>query len=166
MAQALVALRRQNVNYALSASFPKLKAVAVTFYDNVVELQKQSNEACFEFISQGEASPAVVALLQNSPHVARLQAQMTAVFEAIADGRAIARVYPHPYDADYAALRSDLARRGWTQSDFQLFNDLARAGPAKVCQLVRDMFAAQLAIKDGDRQLRLLVDSLKPVLAG
>ena len=51
----------------------------------------------------------------------------------------------------------------------QLFSDeraLARAGPEKVCQLVHDWFAAQLALKDPDMQLRLLVDSLKPVVAG
>ena len=58
---------------------------------------------------------------------------------------------------------------GWSQTDWQLFSDeraLARAGPEKVCQLVHDWFAAQLAIKDPDMQLRLLVDSLKPVVAG
>ena len=46
----------------------------------------------------------------------------------------------------------------------QLFSDeraLARATPDKVCQLVHDWFAAQLAIKDQDMQLRLLVDSLQ-----
>jgi hypothetical protein len=50
-----------------------------------------------------------------------------------------------------------------------LFSDekaLARANPAKVCQLVHDWFAAQLGLKDADMQLRLLVDSLKPVVAG
>jgi hypothetical protein len=50
-----------------------------------------------------------------------------------------------------------------------LFSDeraLAHAGAAKVCQMVKDWFAAQLAIKDADMQLRLLVDSLKPVVAG
>jgi hypothetical protein len=31
---------------------------------------------------------------------------------------------------------------------------------------VHDWFAAQLALKDADMQLRLLVDSLKPVVAG
>jgi hypothetical protein len=108
MARALVALRRQNFTYALAASFPELNAVARTFYENVVELQKQSNDACFEFISQGEASSTVVALLQGSLHVARLQAQMTAVFEAIADGRTAARVYPQPRKSDYDALASDL----------------------------------------------------------
>jgi hypothetical protein len=169
MAKALVALRRQNVNYALSASFPRIKAVAVTFYDNVVGLQKQSSEACFDFISQGEASPTIVGLLRGSPHVARLQAQLTAVFEAIADGRATPRVYPQPHKTDYDALASDLTHRGWTQADMQLFSDeraLAHAGAAKVCQMVQDWFAAQLAVSDQDMQLRLLVDSLKPVVAG
>jgi hypothetical protein len=169
MARALVALRRQNVSYALAASFPKLKAVATTFYENIIELQKQSSDACFEFISQGEASSTVVTLLQGSPHVARLQAQLTAVFEAIADGRAAARVYPQPRKTDYDALANDLTQRGWTQADMQLFSDeraLAHAGSAKVCQMVHDWFAAQLAIKDADMQLRLLVDSLKPVVAG
>ena len=70
-------------------------------------------------------------------------------------------------DAD--ALAGDLAKLGWTQADMQLFSDeraLSRAPPEKVCQLVHDWFAAQLAIKDQDIQLRLLVDSLKPVVAG
>ena len=125
MARALMALRRQNFTYALAASFPKLKAVATTFYANLVELQKQSNDACFEFISHGEASSTVVALLQGSPHVAHLQAQLTAVFEAIADGRTAARVYPQPRKSDYDALASDLTQRGWTQADMQLFR---RAG--------------------------------------
>ena len=60
-------------------------------------------------------------------------------------------------------------KRGWTQADMQLFSDeraLSRAPPEKVCQLVTDWFAAQLDIKDQDIQLRLLVDSLKPVVAG
>ena len=51
----------------------------------------------------------------------------------------------------------------------QLFTDaraLARASPEKVCQLVHDWFAAHLDIKDPDMQLRLLVESIKPVVAG
>jgi hypothetical protein len=50
----------------------------------------------------------------------------------------------------------------------RLFSDeraLAHAGAAKVCQMVQDWFAAQLAITDPDMQLRLLIDSLKPVVA-
>ncbi len=169
MARGLVALRRQNVNHALAASFPRLKAVASTFYENLVALRKLGGDACFEFISRGEASAAVVAMLQGSEQAPLLQAQMTAVFEAIADGRKTARVYPQPRKTDYDALAADLTKLGWAPADMELFSDeraLARATPAKVCQLVHDWFAAQLAIKDQDMQLRLLVDSLKPVVAG
>jgi hypothetical protein len=169
MAKELVVLRRKNVDQALSASFAKLKAVALTFYDNVVGLQKQSNDACFAYISQGEATTASVALLRGSPHVARLQAQLTAEFEAIADGRSTPHLHPKPDNSDYGALASELLRRGWTQADMQLFADqhaLAHAGAAKVCQMVRDWYAAQLAISDPDMQLRLLVNSLKPLFTG
>ena len=61
MARAVVALRRKEVSNALSAGFPQLRAVASTFYENLVLLRKLSSEACFEFISQGEASPTVVS---------------------------------------------------------------------------------------------------------
>jgi hypothetical protein len=169
VARALVLLRRQNAAGALAAGFPQLKAVASTFYDNLVQLRKHSIEACFAFISQGEASPLIVSLTQNPAHATYLQAQLTAVFEAIADGRKSARVYPQPRKSDYDALSADLTKLGWTEADMQLFSDeraLARAAPGKVCQLVHDWFAAQLAIKDPDMQLRLLVDSLKPVVAG
>ncbi len=169
VARGLVTLRRQNVNHALAAGFPQLKAVASTFYENLVQLRKESADACFEFISQGEASPTVVSLLQGSAHTAHLQAQLTAVFEAIADGRKAVRSYPQPGKSDYDALQADLSKLGWTPADMQLFSDekaLARASHEKVCQLVQDWFAAQLAIKDQDMQLRLLVDSLKPVVAG
>ena len=134
-----------------------------------MQLGKYSNEACFEFISQGEASPDVVSLMQNPAYTAHLQAQVIAVFEAIADGRKAARAYPQPRKTDYDTLAADLAKLGWSQGDLQLFSDeraLARAGPEKVCQLVHDWFAAQLELKDADMQLRLLVDSLKPIVAG
>jgi hypothetical protein len=169
MARALVALRRQEVGNALGAGFPQLKAVASTFYENLVQLRKYSSEACFEFISMGEAGPLVVSLMQNPAYTAHLQAQVVAVFDAIADGRKAARAYPQPRKTDYDALAADLTKRGWSQADLQLFSDeraLARAGPEKVCQLVHDWFAAQLALKDPDMQLRLLVDSLKPIVAG
>jgi len=169
MARALVALRRQNASHALAASFPNLKAVAASFYENLVQLRKHSVEACYEFISQGEAGPTVVCLMRDPAHAGHLQAQLTDVFEAIADGRQAARVYPQPRKTDYDTLAADLTRRGWSQADLQLFSDeraLSRAGPEKVCQLVHDWFGAQLAIKDPDMQLRLLVDSLRPVVAG
>jgi hypothetical protein len=68
---------------------------------------------------------------------------------------------------DYDALASDLTQRGWTLADMQLFSDeraLGHAGAAKVCEMVKDWFAALLGIKDTDMQLRLLVDSVKPVV--
>jgi len=169
MGRALVALRRQQTDNALSASLPSLKRIASTFYDNIAELRKQSTEACFAFISQGEASPVIVALLQGSPHTARLQTQLVSVFEAVADGRKLPRVYPKPRKTDYETLATALTSLGWSQADMQLFSDereLARAAPDKICQLVHDWFAAQLGLKDADVQLRLLVDSLRPVVAG
>jgi GYF domain 2 len=169
MGRALVTLRRQQTDNALSASLPNLKRIASTFYDNIAELRKQSTEACFAFISQGEASPLIVALLQGSPHAARLQTQLVSVFEAAADGRKLPRVYPKPRKTDYETLATALTSLGWSQADMQLFSDereLARAAPDKICQLVHDWFAAQLGLTDADVQLRLLVDSLRPVVAG
>ena len=96
MARALVELRRQQVEQrAVGQPAAAEGASPATFYDNLTQLRKHSDEACYEFISQGEASPTVVSLLQGSPHTAHLQAQLTAVFEAIADGRKTPRVYPH-----------------------------------------------------------------------
>jgi len=169
-AQALVALRRQNLSGALSASIPRVRLVASTFFENLAELRKTSDAACFEFIARGEASPAIVQMLQGSPQVSRLQAQMVAVYEAIADGRKSPRAYPSPKREDYEKLAADLQQRyNWTQMDLQLFTNeqaLSQASQGKVCQLVHDWFAAQLDVKDADMQVRLLVDSLKPVVAG
>jgi hypothetical protein len=169
LARALVGLRRQQADNALAASLPRLKMIASTFFDNLVQLRAQSVDACYEFISHGEASPLVVSLLQGSAQTANLQAQLAAVFEAVAEGRKTPRVYPQPKKSDYDALAADLSKRGWSQEDMQLFSDeraLAKAPPEKVCQLVHDWFAVQLAISDPEMQLRLLADSLKPVVAG
>ena len=169
LARALVGLRRQNAKHALAADVPQLKSVARTFYDNLAQLRKHSSEACFALISQGEASPVIVSLMQSPTHAALLQAQMTAVFEAIADGRKKVRSYPEPRRTDYDALKADLIKRGWSEADLRLFTDagaLARASPEKVCQLVHDWFAAHFEIKDPDMQLRLLVETIKPVIGG
>jgi hypothetical protein len=169
LAAAVMALRRQHASHALAASFPRLKAVASSFQTNLERLRRHSPQACYEFISKGEASPTVVALMQSPAHAAYLQAQLTDVFEAIADGRKSPRVYPQPRKADYDALAADLTRRGWSQADLRTFTDeraLSSAGPEKVCQMVNDWFAAQLGMSDPDMQLRLLVDSLRPVVAG
>jgi hypothetical protein len=169
MARKLVELRRQQVANALSATLPRLNVVATAFYNNLAKLRQQGTDACFAFISQGEAHPMVVAMLQGSEHTMHLQAQLTAVFEAIADGRKQPRVYPQPRQADYDLLATELTKRGWTQADMQLFSDeraLAKAAPEKVCQMVHDWFAAQLELGNPDAQMRLLVESLRPVVAG
>ena len=169
IAKKLVELRRQQVANALSATLPKLNLVATAFYQNLAKLKAQGTDACFAFISQGEAHPMVVAMLQGSQHTAHLQAQLTAVFEAIAEGRKQPRVYPQPRQADYDLLAADLTKRGWTQADMQLFSDeraLAQAAPAKVCQMVHDWFATQLELGNAEAKMRLLVESLRPVVAG
>jgi hypothetical protein len=43
---------------------------------------------------------------------------------------------------------------------------LGKATPQQVCRMVQDWFAAQIAIKDPASQLRLLLESLRPVVAG
>jgi hypothetical protein len=169
LARALVTLRRQQVDNALAAQMPNLKRVAAAFLDNLDRLRKTGSDACYSFISQGEPSPTIVGLLQGSEHVVSLQTQMVAIVEAISDGRRSPRVYAPPRQTDYDLLAADLGKLGWTNADLQLFSDeraLARAAPDKVCQLVYDWFAAQLAISDGEVQQRLLVDSLRPVVAG
>ena len=170
VARKLVELRRQQVANALSAPLPRLKTVATAFFDNLAQLRGRSTDACYGFISQGEANPAIVAMLQGSSnHTAYLQAQLTTVFEAIAEGRKQPRVYPQPRQTDYDKLAADLTKRGWTPEDMKLFSNeraLAQATPEKVCQMVHDWFAAQLSLSDPEAQMRLLVESLRPVVAG
>jgi hypothetical protein len=66
-------------------------------------------------------------------------------------------------------LANELRKRGWTPEDFQVLSSkqgLDQAEPDKVCQLVQEFFDAQLSLPDPEVQMRLLVDSLKPVLGG
>lgn len=169
VARKLVDLRRQQVANGLSAKLPLLKTVAAAYYDSLTRLRKYNPEACSGFIKQGEAEPLIVALLQGTEHTAYLQALATAVFEAIAEGRQVPRVHPRPSQAQYGMLASELTKRGWTQTDFQMLSSkqaMAQATPDKICQLVQDFFGAQLSLPDAEVQMRLLVDSLRPVFAG
>ena len=169
MAKSLVVLRRQNADAALQASVPRLKTMASTFVDNLARLKSLSVDACYGLISQGESSPVVVGLLRDPKHTAYLQNQLISVFEAIADGRKTPQPHEQPKKADYDVLATELKARGWTTADLTLFSDekaLAQAPPAKVCGMVEDWFRAQLSIKDPEVQTRLLVDALRPVVAG
>ncbi len=168
MTKAVVDLRRKHHAEALAAAPRRLKSIAASFVENLTRLSRQSTAACYGFISQGETSPAV-AELRSSDNKAALEAQLAVIFEAIADGRKSPQRHEQPRREDYDLLTAELAKRGWTPSDLQLFSDarsLARAAPEKVCQMVQDWFSAQLTVKDEAAQIRLLGEALKPVVAG
>jgi hypothetical protein len=62
-----------------------------------------------------------------------------------------------------------LEKRGWSNADMRLFSDsgtFAKTEPEKMCKMVIDWFQAQLDITDGEAQIRLISDALKPVIAG
>lgn len=169
MMTAVVALRRKHAGDALSATSAKLKVVAAAFAENLGRLRKTSVDACHGFISAGETSPAYLKMLDDPAHTGALQAQLTAVFDAVGEGRKVPRIYPQPKQTDYNLLVALLEARGWNDADMQLFSDsraFGKAEPEKVCKMVTDWFETQLEIKDADAQLRLLADALKPVVAG
>lgn len=169
MATKLRELRRQQVANGLSATKSLLKQVAVAFFDNLTKLRAHSAEACHGLIDGGEANPTIVALLQGSEFTPGLQAQLTAVFKAIAEGRRQPRVYPRPSQEEFQMLAKELYKMGWTQADMVLFGDekaLAKASPEKVCQLVHDFFKAQIEFQDEEIQMKLIINALRPVFAG
>lgn len=169
LVEKLVGLRRQYSDQALAASTPKLKSVANAFLGNLKALAAKSTDACYSFISQGETSPAVIAMMRSSEQSTAIQAQVAAIFEAIADGRKAPVQHSAPIKTDYDALADQLTKLGWSQTDLQLFADskaLAKAPPEKVCRMVQDWFSAHISIQDGEIQERLLVETLRPVVAG
>ena len=168
MTKAVMELRRKHQAEALAAGPGRLKSIAASFVDNLTRLSRLSTAACYGFISQGESSPAV-AELRTPDNKAALDAQLAIIFEAVAEGRKSPQRHEQPRREDYDLLTAELAKRGWSAADLQLFSDarsLARAAPEKVCQMVQDWFAAQLAVKDEGAQIRLLGEALKPVVAG
>ena len=169
LSEGLVALRRKHAAKALAASPKRLVAVAQSFLDNLNALSKHSTEACYGFISNGETNPLVMNLMLGSKLTAPLQHQVTSVFEAIGEGTKSPQNYAPPRKTDYDLLAQELTARGWSQADLQLFSDpraLSRASQSQVCKMVQDWFAAQIAIKDSEVQTRLLVELLRPVVAG
>ncbi len=168
LAEALVALRREHAQEALSASTEKLKVVASAFLDNLKNLSQRGVGACFGFISQGETAPVVLELMQ-SPDGASVQAQVAAIFEAIADGRKTPTQHEKAGKADYEVLVQELSKLGWKENDLKVFSNpqaLSHEQPERVCQMVQDWFAAHLAVADKATQERLLVETLKPVVSG
>ena len=166
----LISLRRQNAGAALSASTPKLRALASAFLENLRQLKAQSTTACFNFISQGESTPGVVDQFQISDGTkSSMQLQVAAVFDAIGEGRKTPVTHEKPIKTDYDALMEQLSKLGWSQTDVATFADpkaLARAEPARVCQMVQDWFVAHISITDEGTQERLLGETLRPVVSG
>jgi len=168
LVRAIVELRRRHYNDALAASPERLKTMAVAFVENLAQLSRASTSACYGYISQGEASPAV-ADLKSPEQRSAIDAQLATIFEAVADGRKSPARRDPPRREDYDVLSGELGKRGWSAADLQLFTDaraLSRAAPEKVCQMVQDWFAAQLAVQDEAAKIRLLGEALKPVVAG
>lgn len=169
LAEQLVALRRNYMDDALGASPEALRKVADTFVANLRQLNRHSVDACYNFISHGEASSAVVPILGSKEISDALETQLLAVFEAVAEGRRQRLQHLPPRKEDYDQLVRILGRTGWTNLDLQVFSDpraLQRAQPVVVCRLVREWFQSQLALDDAGAQTRLLVESLRPVVGG
>jgi hypothetical protein len=169
LAEALVALRRQHAQEALSASTDKLKIIASAFLDNLKSLSQQGTGACFGFISQGETAPVVLELMQSPEKSASVQAQVAAIFEAIADGRKTPTQHEKAGKTDYEVLVQELSKLGWKENDLKVFSNpqaLSHEPPQRVCQMVQDWFTAHLAVADKAAQERLLVETLKPVVSG
>ncbi|MEL6374396.1 MAG: GYF domain-containing protein [Pseudomonadota bacterium] len=169
LAKRLVALRRQNAKHALSADRAQLRIIATSFLASVRKLREHSVEACYGFISQGESSAVVIPLMNNPTYSAVLEAQMLAVLKAVSAGKAAPKSYAAPRRDHYQTLGQLLTSRGWSPNDLRLFTDpnaLSRASPTRVCRMVQDWFAAQLAISDDETKTRLIVESIRPVVAG
>jgi hypothetical protein len=168
MTRAVVDLRRRHQAEALAASPERVKAMAASFVESLERLAKISTSACYGYISQGESSPAIADLTSPDQRAA-IDVQLATVFDAIVDGRQSPAQRQSPKREDYDVLSKELAQRGWSAADLQLFTDaraLSRAAPEKVCQMVQDWFSAQLAVPDEEVKLRLLSEALKPVVAG
>jgi len=165
----LVSLRRENAKLALAAGIERHKELAAAFLANLKHLSKESGESCYDFISKGESSAAIVSRIQNPAESAEIEAQVVAIVAAVAEGRSKPAEHASPIKTDYDVLAGELGRLGWTQADMQLFaspKELAKAPPERVCSMLKDWFAAHLAIQDPGTQERLLFETLKPVVSG
>ncbi len=169
LVEGMVAHRRKNADLALKASTERHRAIAAAFLDNLQALSGRSADTCYRFISQGEASPVIVDILNDPAAAPTVEAQVLRIFEAITEGKGQPAAHERPKKEDYDVLAAQLGKLGWSQADLQMFADpkaLSAAPPARVCQMVRDWFKAHVEITDGAVQERLLFETLRPVVAG
>lgn len=168
--EAIVELRRQNSGDALAAPESLVIDMATAFLANLKALRSKSVDACYGFISRGETSPAVLSMIGRDATVTKpILSQLSTIMAAIDAGRKQPVAYVQPFGSDYTALSDELIKRGWSRADLELFSNpqsLSRATPEQVCRLVTGWFEAQLGITKKDVQLRLLRQSLRPVVSG
>ncbi len=165
----LVKFRRTNSDVALQAPSPVLRNVATTFRETLVQLGATNTSSCYQFISHGELSDPIVDIMRKMETTSPVQRQLNSIFSAVAEGKKspIKREGKAANDIDF--LTAELKNVGWSQDDIKLFFDpkaFSRAPPERVCQMVQDLFTALLAIKDEAAQDRLLVETLRHVMAG
>jgi GYF domain 2 len=167
--RAMVKLRRSHAATALSAPPENLKTIAAAFVANLQFLRKNSVEACYGFIAEGDLNKLVLPMMLDPARAGPLHRQPIAVLRAINAGRTSKIAYASPKKEDFEALSNQLTKRGWSRQDLQLFSDpaaLSKAPHAQVCRLVTEWFETQLALPDDERKMRLLTASLSPVVAG
>lgn len=165
----LVKFRRSNSDVALQAPTPVLKSVALTFRDTLVHFKENDINACYQFISHGETSDPIIEIMRKMNATSPVQKQIRSIFEAVAEGKKSPVQRETKVATDIQALTAELNNVGWTDADVKLFFDpkeFAKAPPERVCQMVQDLFTALLAIKDQGAQDRLLVETLRHVMAG
>lgn len=165
----IVKIRRENAPHALAASTARHKELAAAFLANLQELSREGGDGCYEFISRGENSAAILSRIDDASRSAEIETQLVTIITAIVEGRAQPATHPAPVKTDYDVLAGELGRLGWTQADMRLFanpKELAKAPRDRVCSMLKDWFTAHLAIQDPSTQERLLFETLKPVVSG
>ncbi len=165
----LVALRREHAQFALASDTDHLRNIATAFLANLKSLAGHSTEACYTFISRGETSPDVISLFPKPGYGDAIEGQIAAVFRAVAAGRKAPVSREKATKPDYDVLAQELTKIGWSKEDLGLFANpqaLAKAPQDRVCRMVQDWFSAHVSISDKGVQERLLVETLRPVIAG
>ncbi|MGI9478041.1 MAG: hypothetical protein ACR2PI_15175, partial [Hyphomicrobiaceae bacterium] len=167
---AFVEFRRSNAEYALLASPDSLEGIASAFVSSLRALTTKGAKACYAYISNGETTPEIAPYFFEPSIAPKLEAQMLAIMQAIADGKSSpTRTREQPTSGDFNKLSAELAKRGWSAADLKLFSDpiaLSKAEPKVVCRLVTEWFATQTKLQDEAVRDQLIAASLRPVIGG
>ncbi len=169
LVEALVALRRENSQAALSASTAKHKELAEAFLNNLKQLAQESGDGCYDFISKGETSPFILGRMQDASKSASIEHQVMTIISAISEGKKAPVAHTAPVKADYDLLASELTRLGWTQAGHAALRRPQGPRPCprdRVCKMLQDWFSAHPRHLDPAVQERLLFETLKPVVSG